>query len=232
MLGTYVTVPISCFRKGYAREFWETHPLPPPSTCYGFMLSLVGENGERETIDEKNDPRYRHVGCRLSMGLLNQPDLSVVLRTFWRIKSKAIPPGVGNNKTPGHHQLLSNVRLVIWLDSTDENRDKGPTLEERVTVALKSPTLINRFGGLSLGESSHLVNDVSILNDKLKDKLKQHTLSCFLLNEESGRLTLPVWVDHVGSAGTHYVVGDLVESSLEPPPLERMPVIEPPIPAA
>ena len=29
---------------------------------------------------------------------------------------------------------------------------------------------------------------------------------------ERGRLTLPVWVDHVGSAGTRYVTGDLDES--------------------
>jgi len=40
-------------------------------------------------------------------------------------------------------------------------------------------------------------------------------------------MTLPVWVDHVGSAGTRYVVGDLADTHLEPPPLERMPVIEP-----
>ena len=40
-------------------------------------------------------------------------------------------------------------------------------------------------------------------------------------------MTLPVWVDHVGSAGTRYVVGDLADTHLKPPSLERMPVIEP-----
>ena len=43
MIGLYVTVPVACFRKGLAREYLETEPLPPPSTCYGFLLSLVGE---------------------------------------------------------------------------------------------------------------------------------------------------------------------------------------------
>ena len=43
MLGLYITVPIACFRKGLARDFWESEPLPPPSTCYGFLLALVGE---------------------------------------------------------------------------------------------------------------------------------------------------------------------------------------------
>ena len=43
MLGIYVSVPVACFRKGLAREYLETEPIPPPSTCYGFLLSLVGE---------------------------------------------------------------------------------------------------------------------------------------------------------------------------------------------
>ena len=54
MLGVYVTVPVACFRKGLAREYLETEPLPPPATCYGFLLSLVGETDRR-----------RHVGVRV-----------------------------------------------------------------------------------------------------------------------------------------------------------------------
>ena len=30
MLGVYVTVPVACFRKGLAREYLETEPIPPP----------------------------------------------------------------------------------------------------------------------------------------------------------------------------------------------------------
>jgi CRISPR-associated protein Cas5t len=40
----------------------------------------------------------------------------------------------------------------------------------------------------------------------------------FLLAER-GRLTLPVWVDHVGSAGTRYVTGDLIPNW----PIDRVP---------
>src|ERR671934_180874 len=75
MLGLYVTVPIACFRKGLAREYLETEPLPPPATCYGFLLSLVGETDRR-----------RHVGCRVTPVLLGTPPTSVVLRTVWRVK--------------------------------------------------------------------------------------------------------------------------------------------------
>ena len=47
MIGLKVTVPVACFRKGFAREFWETEELPPPATCYGFLLSFVGETDRR-----------------------------------------------------------------------------------------------------------------------------------------------------------------------------------------
>jgi CRISPR-associated protein Cas5t len=86
MLGVYVTIPVVCFRKGLAREYLETEILPPPSTCYGFLLSFVGETD-----------RTRHIGCRVTAALLSQPEKSVVLRTAWRIKSRQLAMGAGNN---------------------------------------------------------------------------------------------------------------------------------------
>ncbi len=127
MLGVYVTVPVACFRKGLAREYLETEPLPPPATCYGFLLSLVGETDRR-----------RHVGVRVVPVLLSKPTTSVVLRTVWRVKER--PLGSPGNTRPDYQ--------------------------------------------------------------------------------------LPVWVDHVGSAGTRYAVGDLREIDLDvPPPIDQMPLI-------
>jgi CRISPR-associated protein Cas5t len=219
MIGLYVSVPIACFRKGLAREYLETEPLPPPSTCYGFLLSLVGETS-----------RARHIGCRVVPCLLGKPGQSVVLRTVWRVKKT--PLGSSGNTRPDYQQLLTGVETLIWLDSSGESSENGPTLEERAGIAIKSPASICRFGGLSLGESTHLVDEVCLIDETLRQRLGQSPLRSFLLNKDSGRMTFPVWVDHVGSAGTRYVVGDLVETALEPPPLERMPVIEPPTPAA
>jgi len=96
MLGVYVTVPIACIRKGMAREYLETEPLPPPATCYGFLLSLVGETD-----------RCRHIGARVAPVLLNQPKQSVVLRTVWRVKKT--PLGSSGNTRPDYQQLLSPV---------------------------------------------------------------------------------------------------------------------------
>ncbi len=208
MIGVYVTVPIACFRKGFAREYLETEPLPPPATCYGFLLSLVGETDRR-----------RHVGCRVSPMLLSNPETSVVLRTVWRVKKT--PLGSSGNTRPDYQQLLTHVELVVWLDSSEE-AEGG--LEARVRQALEKPESVSRFGGLSLGESTHLVDEVCELG-RVESRLQKQSGHVFLLAPR-GRLTLPVWVDHVGSAGTRYATGDLVPSPLVGPGVELMPRID------
>lgn len=252
MIGVYVSVPIACYRKGMAREYLETYEYPPPSTCYGFLLSLVGE------VDRK-----MHVGARVTFSYFSKPQRSVVLRTKWRIKNKKIPPGTcpkdpedkgGGNRTPDYQQLLTDSRLVIWLDSAEEQPNaKGvPTLESRVRTALDRSTCgqIERFGGLSLGESTHLVNEVSLLDprassvsetlgvlaDGVNDGFQPRVfLTVEPSSHETGDLiTLPVWVDHVGASGTRYVTGHLVDldgakdGRLEPPATAKMPKIESP----
>jgi CRISPR-associated protein Cas5t len=212
MLGIHVSTPIACFRKGLAREFLETELLPPPATCYGFLLSLVGET-----------ERTKHVGCRIAPVMLNRPEISVVLRTVWRVKNK--PLGSSGNTRPDYQQLLSPVELLLWCDSSEEpNPDSG--LETRLSHALDRPETIERFGGLSLGESTHLVNEVNVWNEKRQRKIDRKSGRIFLLSAK-GHLTLPIWVDHVGSAGTRYATGDLEEASLIPPSLERMSQISP-----
>src|SRR5262245_36008636 len=127
MLGVYVTVPVACFRKGLAREYLETEPLPPPATCYGFLLSLVGETN-----------RWKHVGCRVAPTLVGKTRTSVVLRTVWRVKRT--PLGSPGNTRPDYQQLLTGaeekepfLRLLIWLDHGDESPDVS--LETRVRRA-------------------------------------------------------------------------------------------------
>jgi CRISPR-associated protein Cas5t len=209
MLGVYVTVPVACFRKGLAREYLETEPLPPPATCYGFLLSLVGETDRR-----------RHVGARVAPVLISKPQTSVVLRTVWRVKKT--PLGSPGNTRPDYQQLLTGVELVVWLDSSEDAQG----LEARVSAALTKPETVSRFGGLSLGESTHLVDEATPV-EKAAARLGSQTGRAFLVAER-GRLTLPVWVDHVGSAGTRYVTGDMIECvAVQPPSLAAMPRILP-----
>jgi CRISPR-associated protein Cas5t len=214
MLGLYVKVPIACFRKGLAREYLETEPLPPPATCYGFLLALIGEADRR-----------RHIGARACPVLLSKPETSVVLRTVWRIKHKNAPPGSTGNARPDYQQLLSDVRLLVWVDSTAESA--GPTLEDRIRSALARPQDVKRFGGLSLGESTHLVDEVVHFEAGHPRFAGLSDVGDAFLLADRGRLTLPVWVDHVGSAGTRYATGDLVRGPLAAPPIDRMPLISP-----
>nr|AHZ45663.1 CRISPR-associated fruiting body developmental protein S [uncultured bacterium] len=213
MLGLYVRVPVACFRKGLAREYLETEPLPPPATCYGFLLSLVGEGRRR-----------RHVGCRVAPVLLNEPERSVVLRTVWRVKG--LPLGAAGNARPDFQQLLAPVELVVWLDSSGESAG-GPGLEGRVARGLDDPASVDRFGGLSLGESSHLVDEVRLFPRPGREPPDEGRRGRAFLLAAAGRLTLPVWVDHVGAAGTRYATGDLEGGPVTPPDPARMPRITP-----
>jgi len=209
MLVLYVSVPVACFRKGFAREYLETEILPPPATCYGFLLSLIGETD-----------RTRHIGCRLAPVIIEEPQKSLVLRTVWRIKSRKLLMGDGNNRMLAQQELLSGIKLILWLDSSEE-QNEPPTLEERTTEALQYPERVERFGGLSLGESTHLVDEVKHFVGDPEQKGQ-----VFLLADR-GQLTLPVWVDHVGSTNTRYVTGELVSIPLTTPDPIRWPKIEP-----
>ena len=251
MIGLYVTVPIACFRRGLAREYLETERLPPPSTCYGFLLSLVGETR-----------RARHVGCRVAPGLVGQPSQSVVLRTVWRCKDSntwtgpngqthlvsskdkktfvkwaleqgwpephfGIGLGRGTNARPDYQQLLTGVEALIWCDSVDELRENGATLEERVATAMQTPHRVCRFGGLSLGRK-HASCRRGMPHRRPHPRATATGKGTLVPAASNRPHDAPGLVDHVGSAGTRYVTGDLVECDLAPPPIERMPQVRPP----
>lgn len=206
MIAVKLTVPVACWRKAHARELLETEVVPPPATCYGALLSLVGE------VD-----RDRHRGCRVTGGIVGRPATSTVVRTLWKIKDLKSPQGSGENAKPDFQQLLTGCEVIIWCDSSAE---AGDGLEHRVVRALTSPGEIERFGGWSLGESTHLVNDAYLLPEAMPPAGAR----AFLLDPD-GTLTLPVWVDHVGMAGTRYAVGSLAAVPAAPS-VDRLPLIQ------
>jgi CRISPR-associated protein Cas5t len=206
MIGLRLDVPIACWRRGAAREFLETEVVPPPSTCYGSLLSLVGETDAD-----------RHRGCRVTSGLVGTPLKSVVFRSLWQVKDKEVPRGNGANIGPDFQELLTEVTVLVWCNGSSE---QGPdTLEERVRRALAHPEGVTRFGGWALGDSTHLINSVG----ELETAKPPAGARAFLL-DAAGSLTLPVWVDHVGSKGTRYAVGRLQAIDRAPVP-EELPQI-------
>ncbi|WP_414756282.1 type I-MYXAN CRISPR-associated protein Cas5/Cmx5/DevS [Anabaena sp. CCY 9910] len=193
-----VEVPIACFRQSRAREYGETYPVPPPSTVYGMLLSLVGE------VD-----RYKHCGVKLAIALLSEPEKSTVIRTFHRFKTKNIHDS--KNNKPDYQELLTNTEFIVWVDAgVDKSK---PNLVERLAKALTNPASINRFGALCLGESRDLVNDVTLLPENYNTESMR-----WLIRDEYGLLTLPYWVDHVGSRGTRWLSYEIQECPVFQPP--------------
>jgi CRISPR-associated protein Cas5t len=184
MIGLYLSVPVAGFRVPHAREYFETLPVPPPSTLYGMLLSLVGE-----------ELRTRHEGAELAVAMLSEPPVSVVLRTTWRVKDKKQGPGLGNNRRPDFQELLTDLRLALWLRA-GRMEHGAPNLLQRVAEVLANPAASRRFGALALGESTHLVDELRPLRpDDLKDARP-------LVADPDGDLSLTLWPNHVGSKGT------------------------------
>ncbi|MHB8745540.1 MAG: type I-MYXAN CRISPR-associated protein Cas5/Cmx5/DevS [Gammaproteobacteria bacterium] len=199
----FVSVPVASFRVPRAREYFETLPCPPPSTVYGMLLSLVGETN-----------RHAHEGAELAIALLSQPEYSVVLRTLWRVKSRKHGPGLGENKRPDFQELLTHIRLAVWLKK-GKNEDAPVCLADRVRQVLAAPRTAIRFGGLSLGESTHLVDDLR----QLREEDGRH--GTVLFQSDEGDLSLPIWADHVGSRKTSWRQFTLEDVMIDSEPDEK-----------
>lgn len=203
LLCLYVSVPIAGFRVAQAREYWETYPCPPPSTVYGMLLSLVGE---------KN--RLVHRGAEIALAIISDPSRSIVLRTLWRVKNAKVGPGLGSNKRPDFQEILSDVRLSVWVRQ-GVNESVTTSLTTRITSAFNTPANVRRFGGLSLGESTHLVDEIRLWREA--DPVK----GLMLLADDRGDLSLPIWPDHIGSQGTRWGQFKLDEMALNNEPPDR-----------
>lgn len=193
-----VDVPIASFPTSRSREYRETYPVPPPSTIYGMLLSLVGETD-----------RYKHCGVKIAIALLSEPAKSVTLRTMRRFKNKNIARK--ESIRPDFQEILTGIELMIWVDSGEDKAQ--PNLCDRITAAIANPSSITRFGVLCLGESRDLVNSVDLITE-----IDPNLTLNYLLQDEYGDLSLPYWVDHVGSNNTRWVRCSLEKrSSITPP---------------
>jgi CRISPR-associated protein Cas5t len=159
---------------------------------YGFLLSLVGE-----------EDRCRHIGTRLAIAVVQQPAVSTVLRTAWRVKDRKLQPGAGSNRRPDYQEILTGLELAISVADGD--------LAGCLRRLADDPAGTVRFGGLSLGESRDLADEVKF------DPVWNGQQGLWLVPDEKGQRPLPVWVDHVGSKGTRWVQFRLDQGPLQTP---------------
>ncbi len=142
LLRLLVEVPISAFRPYESREYQDTYPVPSPSSVYGMLLSLCG-------IRRKEIPRHR--GAAMLLAVESVPTRCKVFRKLRRGTE------LGDIR-PDYQDLLLGLRLWLWL--ADGHDAALPKLPVRVIAAIRKPESVDRFGGLSLGESSYLVDRI------------------------------------------------------------------------
>jgi CRISPR-associated protein Cas5t len=183
-----VEVPVCAFRPYASREYQDTYPVPAPSSVYGMLLSLVGVPKEDKT---------RHRGAEMALALDRYPERSRVFRKLRR--GDGLPGEKGCR--PDYQDVLLDMRLWVWLRRGGD--PASPTLAERVRAGLTDPAGITRFGGLSLGESSYLVDTITIATPPAQ--------AHFVTPDPRGFFSLPVWVDHTDAARTvtrRFRIGD------------------------
>ncbi|MEL6442222.1 MAG: type I-MYXAN CRISPR-associated protein Cas5/Cmx5/DevS [Cyanobacteria bacterium J06621_8] len=146
-IALYVHVPCATFRVSHSREYGKTYYVPPPSTIYGMLLSLVGETDSR-----------RHCGVKLAIAMLSQPQKSTLLRKMRRFKASSFKDP--RNTSPEHQEIVTDIKFIVWIESLRESIN--PTLGARIKQAKANPAAVKRFGCLYLGESNDLVNSIRL----------------------------------------------------------------------
>lgn len=205
-IALYVHVPCATFRTSRSREYGKTYPVPPPSTVYGMLLSLIGETNSR-----------RHCGVKLAIAMLSQPQKSRVLKKMRRFKATSLEDP--KNTTVEHQEILTDIRFIVWVESSQE--EAKPTLVERIEKAKSDPAAVKRFGCLYLGESNDLVNSIKLASERHWSQPKK-----WLVIDNQGCMTLPYWVDHIGSRGTRWQRYSLEELDLHSPPARSWTTIQ------
>lgn len=182
----YLECPCTSFPRSFARDFKETYRYPPPSTLYGFLLSLVGE--EDMTV---------HLGVQLAIGIVgDDPPISRIVRKQRHHKFSRDHMGTyptSKFSKPNHHELLTDLKVAVQVDSSEET--ETVKLVDRLAIALSTPSQITRFGGLSLGESWAMVNGVRVYRET-DGKVR------WLAKNNRGLISLPIWIDRKTSQGT------------------------------
>lgn len=181
----YLHCPCTSFPRSFARDYKETYRYPPPSTVYGCLLSLVGE-----------EDLTAHLGVKLAIGLLgDDPTVSRILRKQRHHKFSKTHQGSYSSaqfSKPNFQELLTDLRLVLRLDSAEESA--AVSLADRVALALTRPADISRFGGWSLGESWALANGI-------RPYRSSDGPVRWLVRDRRGLIGLPVWIDRQTTRG-------------------------------
>lgn len=185
LLTLRVEVPITGLRPMWAREYQETYPAPPPSTIYGMLLSLVGV--------ERKDKR-KHAGLRLAVALAENSRESLwqrrekarIFRKFRRVAQSKRNADPLADRRPDYQELLLGLEFWLWVDDSQASSPLSGKIRRALDPEKRGE--IVRHGALCLGESSHMINEVTAE--------RPHGHGRFVAPCPTGFLAMPVWSDH------------------------------------
>ena len=186
-LALWVEVPMTGLRPMWARSYQETYPAPPPSTVFGMLLALVG-------VEREN--RRRHVGVRIALALSENRDGDLwqrrekarVLRKLRRVAQSARNADPLADRRPDYQELLLGLQFWLWVDDAHAQHSLSDAVRAALDPGRRGEVV--RHGALSLGESSHMVNDIRVDLPQGKGR--------FVAPCERGFLAMPIWSDHGG----------------------------------
>lgn len=180
-----VDIPMTGLRPMWAREYQETYPAPPPSTIYGMLLSLIGV--ERE--DKK-----RHAGLRIAIAMAENTENSFwrrrekgrIFRKFRRVAQSKRDADPLADRRPDYQELLLGLEFWVWIDDSQTSHPLCGEIRKALDPQKRDE--IVRHGALCLGESSHLVNEIT---ESVPRGRGRYVALC-----DKGFLSMPVWSDH------------------------------------
>ncbi len=184
------SVPIVSFRPHLSRDYQDTYPVPPPATVFGMLLSLCG-------VTDGAHSDYRGTGIAIMVDRVRES--SRVLRKLRRDPVGGRHHGIASYR-PDYQEVILGLEAWIAVRQGDAVHD----LSSSVRDALEHPEGVDRYGALSLGESTFLVDEIAVCRTA-------PPLGVSLHPHEAGSLTLPVWVDCEDPSATRLRRFSLVE---------------------
>ena len=176
-----VEVPVASFRPPLARDYQDTYPVPPPSTSFGMLLSLCGLGASSVELFS---------GTKLATGIEAISEPSTVLRKMRRDATTDRKKGTPGAR-PDYQELLTD--LVLWYRIDDGSAEAS--LAEAVAASLKTPKDVSRYGALCLGESTSMVDAVTV------EEVAPEEL-WVLRPDPTGTLSLTTWVNYADLSTT------------------------------
>ena len=189
-----IDVPISSFRPYASREYQDTYPAPPPATIFGMLLSYMGV--EREGA-------WRFAGNHIGIAIEGEADLSQVLRKMRRDGNTQKGPKRIPKYRPEYQELLSDLVVYCLID---DQKAQQESLVELMSGLMEHPEHIERYGSLSLGESSHLVDSIGVC---------EAPEECLVLQpQQHGILVMPIWTNFQDRSATKFQRFELIPGPL------------------